>query len=632
MLACAVSALALAVLSVSPASAQFRGRVYASGLTRPLAFVQDPSNAAVQYVAQQDGLIRIIAGGSLLPSPFLDLSGVITTGGERGLLGVAFPPGYASSGRFYVTFVNSEGNLVLSRFHRSLDPLAADPASRFDLQWSTGNRYIEHPFELHYGGHLAFGADGYLYVGTGDGGEPLDSSHQAQNPSSLLGKILRLDVNVPDDDVEGSDVPAGNPFAGGGGAPEVWSLGLRNPWRFSVDDPARGGTGALVIADVGEAGFEELNYLPHGQAGRNFGWRNREGAHDFETSLPPSGPLVDPTFEYDHTVGRSITGGFVYRGSNNPSMQGRYVFGDFVRGRIWSLALSVDPASGEAVATDFRDHTADIAAGAPIAQISSFGVDAAGELYVVCLGSGTIVALDPGQLAPLPLIQIDAPAAGGTVAQPFAIAGWALDRAAATAGISTLHVWAFPATGAAPRFLGVADYGLSRPDVAAAFGAQFATTGYALLVKGLTPGAWTIAIYGWVIASGGFHAVAAVPITIRPAGVLVVDLPRPSAEVTTPFALAGWALDPAAHAGTGISTIHVWAFPADGSGPPVFVGVPPFVPRPDVAAFFGSQYGQAGYHMNVNALPPGVWDILAFAMSSVSDAFDTVGSVRVTVR
>ena len=630
VLTCAVTALVFVLAGVVPTFAQFRGRLYVSGLTRPLAFVQSPSDAGVQFIAQQDGVIRIVAGGTLLPAPFLDLSAVVVTGGERGLLGLAFPSNYATSGRFYVTFVNGEGNLVLSRFHRSLDPLVADPASRFDLQWSTGDRFIAHPFDLHYGGHLAFGADGYLYVGTGDGGEPLDASHNAQNPSTLLGKILRLDVNVSDEDPEGLDVPPGNPFAGGSGAPEVWSLGLRNPWRFTVDDPARGGTGALVIADVGEAAFEEINYLPAGIPGRNFGWRNREGAHDHDPSLPPSGPVVDPTFEYDHSFGRSITGGFIYRGSSTPSMNGRYVFGDFVRGRVWSVAMAVDPASGEAVASDFRDHTSEIAAGAAVGQISSFGVDAAGELYVVCLGTGTIVALDAVQ-ASAPLAHIDTPAAGTTVAQPFDIAGWMLDRTASTPGISTIHVWAFPAAGA-PQFLGVAAYGLNRPDVAAAFGAQFVSTGYSLPVKGLAPGNWTIMVFGWVTATQGFHVVRTVPITIRPAGVLVIDIPAPQADVSAPFALAGWAIDPAAISGTGISTIHVWAFPADGTGPPVFVGVPPFVLRPDVAAFFGSQYDQAGYHMGVSGLPPGVWDILAFAMSSVSNAFDIVNSVRVTVR
>jgi glucose/arabinose dehydrogenase len=629
-LACALSALALVLASVAPAAGQFRGRIYVSGLTRPLAFVQDPSNAGIQFVAQQDGVIRIVQGGTLLPAPFLDLSGLVGSGGERGFLGLAFPPNYASTGRFYVTFANTDGHLVLSRFHRSLDPLAADPASRFDLQWSTRHRYIEHPFELHYGGCLAFGADGYLYVSTGDGGEPHDPSHQAQNPSSLLGKVLRLDVGVSDEDPEGFDVPAGNPFAGGGGAPEVWALGLRNPWRFSVDDPARGGTGALVIADVGEDAFEEFNYEPAGRPGRNYGWRNREGAHDHDMSLPPHGPLTDPTFEYDHSFGRSITGGFIYRGSGNASMNGRYVFGDFVRGRIWSVAIGIDPGTSEATASDFRDHTSDISAGAAIGQISSFGVDAAGELYVVCLGSGTVVALQAVQL-PTPLLQIDTPSAGSSVGQPFLIAGWAIDAAASTPGISTLHLWAFPQSGA-PRFLGVATQGISRPDVAAAFGPQFGSSGYGLTVRGLAPGYWTIGVYGWVDALQGFHAAGSVPVVVRPSGMLAIDLPVSQSNVTTPFILGGWAIDPAAVSGTGISTIHVWGFPAEGTGPPVFLGVPPFVARPDVAAAFGDQYYNGGYHMGIASLPAGAWDLLVFAMSSVSNAFDTVNSVRVIVR
>ena len=585
-LKCAVSALGLLLLVASPSSAQFRGQVYVSGLSHPVAFVQDPGNASVQFVVEQDGTIRVVQGGTLLSTPFLDLSGSVATGGERGLLCLVFPPG-GGSGRFFVTFVNTDGNTVVSRFYRSAgDPLVADPATRFDLQWSTGDRFISHPEQYHYGGNLVFGADGYLYVGFGDGGEPNDASHQAQNLSKLHGKLLRINVNVDDSDPEGLDIPADNPFVGGTAAPEIWSVGLRNPWRFTLDDPARGGTGALLIADVGENAVEEIDYEPAGRGRRNYGWRNREGANEHDTSLPPAfEPLTDPIFEYDHGVGHSITGGYVYRGAAAPSLAGRYVFGDFVRGRIWSIALTIDPTSGEASASDLREHTAEINAGATVRMISSFGIDSTGELYVVNYGDGTIVALKAvtGPAAPAPVIQIDTPFAGSRVRQPFTLSGWALDATAATPGINTLHVWAFPMTGAAPQFLGVANYGIGRPDVAAFFGSQFDATGYNLSVKGLASGDWLIAVYGWVNATQNFTVVNSVLVTVEASGLLVVDLPVAFSEVGSSFQLGGWAVDLGTRLGTGVDTIHVWAFSADGSVPPRFIGVPQFVDRPDVA-------------------------------------------------
>ncbi len=630
-LKCAVAALALLLLVASPGSAQFRGQVYVSGLTHPVAFVQDPSNAAVQFVVEQGGTIRVVQGGTLLPTAFLDLSESVATGGERGLLCLSFPPGAAESGRFFVTFVNADGHTVVSRFYRSPDPLVADPATRFDLQWSTGDRFISHPESLHYGGNLVFGADGYLYIGTGDGGETNDASHQAQDLAKLHGKLLRIDVNVSDSDPEGLDIPADNPFVGSSAAPEIWAVGLRNPWRFSLDDPQRGGTGALLIADVGENATEEINYEPAGRGGRNYGWRNREGSNMHETSLPPAfEPLTDPIFEYGHATGHSITGGYVYHGSAVPSMSGRYFFGDFVRGRIWSLALTRDPFSGEATASDVREHTAEINASASVRMISSFGVDAAGELYVVNYGDGTIVALSAAQ-APAPMIRIESPAAGAVVRQPFALAGWALDATAPNAGIATLHVWAFPASGAAPQFLGVANYADNRADVAAIFGAQFGPTGYHLNVRGLAPGGWTIAVYGWVNAMQGFGVVATVPVVIEPAGIVAIDAPGNFSTVDSSFVIGGWAIDRAAPSGTGIDTIHIWAYPADGAAP-VFLGVPSFGDRPDVTAAFGAQFQGAGYGLAVTALPPGSWYIVVYAFSSVSHQFDAVGVVFVTVR
>src|SRR5262245_28945208 len=298
--------------------AQLRTRVYVTGLTTPVAFVQDPTDRDVKFIVQQDGRIRVFRGTTLLPTDFLNLASTIVSGGEQGLLGLAFPPDAATNRRFFVHFTDRGGNIVDSRFRRSGDPLVADPASRFDLRWGgpSGAAYIPHPFGNHNAGHLAFGPDGYVYIGQGDGGSADDPGNRAQTPTELLGKMLRIDVGVGDDDPVGYRIPPDNPFVGTGTRPEIWAFGLRNPWRYNFDDPARGGTGALVIADVGQNAWEEVDYEPAGRGGRNYGWRNREGAHAYIGSRPPAFlPLVDPIHEYNHSVGASITGGFVYRGS-----------------------------------------------------------------------------------------------------------------------------------------------------------------------------------------------------------------------------------------------------------------------------------------------------------------------------
>jgi glucose/arabinose dehydrogenase len=388
--------------------AQVRSRVYASGFVQPLAFVQDPADPSVQFVVQQGGRIRVVRDGVVQAADFLDLTPSVASGGERGLLGLAFPPGAASSGRFFVNFTNTAGHTVIARFRRSSNPLVADPASRFDLRWNgaSGAALIEQPFSNHNGGHLAFGPDGYLYIGLGDGGSGNDPDHLAQDRTTLLGKMLRVDVNVADSHPVGYVVPPGNPFVAGGARPEVWSFGWRNPWRYTFDDPARGGTGAMLAADVGQNRFEEVNYEPPGRGGRNYGWRNREGAHDNVTSLPPAyTPLVEPIHEYDHAVGRSITGGYVYRGSST-AIRGRYFFADFITSRVWSLALTVG-ANGEAAASDVREHTAELGGAAELANVASFGVDAAGELYLVSYARGVIlrVMLPPGAPSNLRIIR-----------------------------------------------------------------------------------------------------------------------------------------------------------------------------------------------------------------------------------
>ncbi len=382
-----------------PVHAQLQGQVYATGFQSPIAFVQDPTDRNVQFVVEQRGRIRVVHNGTIVDGDFLNLSSSVLCCGERGLLGLAFAPNYGSTGRFYVNFTNATGDTVVARFTRS-SPTLADPSSRFDLQLEGTRRSISQPYSNHNGGHLAFGPDGYLYIGLGDGGSGNDPEHRAQNPNELLGKMLRIDVNVLDNDAFGYRIPPDNPFIGASSArDEIWAFGLRNPWRYSFDDVARGGTGALVIADVGQSQREEINYEPRGASGRNYGWRNREGTRDNITSRPLAyQPATDPIFEYGRGDGISVTGGFVYRGTRlGAAHRGRYFFGDY-SGRVWSLALTLE-SSGEARASDRREHTAELGGSAVLGLISSFGVDADGEIYVVN-HSGRIIRISASVTAP----------------------------------------------------------------------------------------------------------------------------------------------------------------------------------------------------------------------------------------
>ena len=395
--------LAIVGFVVVWAQSRLRSQPYASGFTAPLAFVQDPLDRNVQFVVEQAGRIRVVRSGGVLPTDFLDLRAVVNSGGERGLLGLAFPRD-ASSGRFYVNFTDRSGDTVVARFRRSPDPVVGDLSSRFDLRFNgeSNPATIAQPFSNHNGGNLAFGPDGFLYIGLGDGGSGDDPDHRAQNPQELLGKMLRIDVNVPDTQPLGYQVPADNPFVGGrpiAARPEIWAFGLRNPWRYSFDDPARGGTGALLIGDVGQNAFEEVDYEPPGRGGRNYGWRNREGAHNNVTSRPPAYlPLIDPIHEYGRASGQSITGGYVYRGrALGQAYVGRYFFADYVQGRVWSIALTIDN-QGEARSTDLTEHTADLGGQSQLGNISSFGIDADGELYIVSLSRGVVLRV--GGLSP----------------------------------------------------------------------------------------------------------------------------------------------------------------------------------------------------------------------------------------
>ncbi len=386
-----VAVVCLLLTGAVRAEAQLRTVAYVSGLSSPIAFEPDPSDPATQYVAEQRGVIRLIRNGVLQPTPFLDISSLVLCCGERGLLGLAFPPNYGATGRFYVTYTRlGDGREVVARYTRSVNPLVAN-SQGVALRWSTGEDSIRHPFSNHNAGCLAFGPDGFLYIAQGDGGSGGDPENNAQNTSELLGKILRIDVNVPDSNSQGFVVPAGN---AGLPRPEIWSLGWRNPWKFSFDQPSRGGTGAMIVADVGQDAWEEIDYEPAGRVGRNYGWKVREGAHFYPPATSTTAPLVDPIHEYGHGEGRSITGGYVYRGVAMPTMRGRYFFADYVNRRVWSLGLRINPSTGEAspsVASDVIDHTAELGGATILGGISAFGLDAAGELYIVSHSGGAIL-------------------------------------------------------------------------------------------------------------------------------------------------------------------------------------------------------------------------------------------------
>src|SRR5262245_50901173 len=310
----------LLALDGAVASAQLQTQTIASGLGNIVGGAADPTQPGVIYVLQQSGVVLAIQGTTVLPTPFLDLRGQISSGGERGLLGIAFAPDTAS-GRVFINFTNPNGDTVVARFRRSAgNPLVADPASRFDLRWPGGARVISQPYANHTGGHLAFGPDGYLYIGLGDGGSGNDPENRAQNPGTLLGKMLRIDVNVPDSDPAGYRVPGDNPFVGGtpiAALGEIWAIGLRNPWRYSFDNPALGGTGALFIGDVGQSAREEIDAVPAGQGGQNYGWRMREGTiatPGVAPTTPAFTPLTEPMLDSGRATGITITGGYVYSG------------------------------------------------------------------------------------------------------------------------------------------------------------------------------------------------------------------------------------------------------------------------------------------------------------------------------
>jgi uncharacterized protein (TIGR03437 family) len=329
------------------------------GLQSPTMLTSARDGSGRIYVVEQQGRIRILRDGRLLDRPFLDINSKVLSGGERGLLSVAFPPGYASKGYFYIDYTDQpNGNTVVARYRITSDPELADPASEQILFTVT------QPFANHNGGMLAFSPhDGHLYIGMGDGGSAGDPQNNGQNPQSLLGKLLRMDTE------------SGNPAP----SPEIWALGLRNPWRFSFDRD----TGDLWVGDVGQDRYEEIDFQPAATgAGVNYGWRRMEGLHCYETGCSMDG-LTLPVFEYDHSQGCSVTGGYLYRGKRWPALRGWYIFADYCSGNLWALQLQNSAAAAQIVMRSGFN-------------ITSFGEDEQGELYFADAGEGAIYQLASG--------------------------------------------------------------------------------------------------------------------------------------------------------------------------------------------------------------------------------------------
>ena len=349
----------------------------ASGLDFPLYLTAPPGDLSRVFVVEKGGRIRVIRNDSLLATPFLDLTGRVSTGGEQGLLGLAFHPAYAQNRVFVVNYTDTQGDTRIATFRAGALPEVADPASERVIL------AVDQPFANHNGGMLAFGPDGMLYAGLGDGGSGGDPQGNGQSRSVLLGKILRLDI--ADDGT--ASVPADNPFAGQAGArPEIWSYGLRNPWRFSFDRA----TGDLYIGDVGQNELEEINASTDAaQFGRgaNYGWNIVEGTECFS---PSSGcdrtGLSPPVLVYGHGQGCSVTGGYVYRGSAIPSLVGHYFYADYCAGWIRSFRLAGPAPADEREWATLR----------PGGQVPSFGEDAQGELYILS-ASGTVHRIVPSQ-------------------------------------------------------------------------------------------------------------------------------------------------------------------------------------------------------------------------------------------
>ncbi|MCU0512324.1 MAG: PQQ-dependent sugar dehydrogenase [Anaerolineae bacterium] len=352
-------------LEAAPDPAQFALQPLVAGLRRPLFLTHAGDGSGRLFIMEQGGIIHVTDAQGQDQRIFLDVSALVSADAnsnaytERGLLGLAFHPDYARNGTFFINYTDRRGTSVVARYQVSAaDANSADPNSAEIILTQT------QPFPNHNGGHMAFGPEGYLYISLGDGGAAGDPLNAGQDLNTLLGKILRIDVNG----ATGYSIPADNPFVAGGGLPEIWAYGLRNVWRFSFDRA----TGDLYLADVGQNQWEEINFQAAGSpGGENYGWKGYEASTIFDQRFVAS-TVVAPVAEYEHGAnGCSVTGGYVYRGAALPALDGAYLYGDYCTGRTW---LTYRDALNAWQTMQFQDTRL---------TISSFGQDEAGELYVV---------------------------------------------------------------------------------------------------------------------------------------------------------------------------------------------------------------------------------------------------------
>ncbi len=353
------------------------------GLTNPLIITNAGDGSGRLFIGEQDGLVWIWDGNQLLPTPFLDVTAQSISGGEHGLLGLAFDPDFEVNGLLYVHYSAPDDTgdpeidnfTTISRFTvDGANPNQVDPSSETLLL-----RYPQ-PYWNHNGGAIVFGPDGFLYIGLGDGGSSGDPDNRGQNANQLLGKILRVDPqgdDFPADPDRNYSIPPGNPFVGAPGEDEIWALGLRNPWRFSFDRS----TGDLFIGDVGQNSWEEIDLEPAASpGGANYGWRCYEGNHPFNTTgCGTPDQYVSPILEYSHGQGCSVTGGYRYRGPTFPNLQGYYLYADYCTGTVWGATTDGSTWSSAPLL-------------ASLLSVSSFGEDESGELYIAdrVAGSGAV--------------------------------------------------------------------------------------------------------------------------------------------------------------------------------------------------------------------------------------------------
>jgi glucose/arabinose dehydrogenase len=338
-----------------------------NGLSAPVDLQSAPGDTNRLFIVEKTGIIRVFQGGALLPRPFLDISSRVSHGSEQGLLGLAFHPQFATNRRFYVDYTEASGDTRVVEFVANGTLDSASASEREIL-------FVDQPASNHNGGQIAFGPDGYFYVALGDGGGGGDTYQNGQNRGSLLAKILRLNVDT------GSpySIPPDNPWVGQAGTTEeTWDWGLRNPWRFSFDRL----NGDLYIGDVGQNLYEEVDYELHHSGGKNYGWNIMEGFHCYGRSTCNQTGLIAPVAEYSHQDGCSITGGYVYRGSEIPEISGVYFYGDYCTGIVRSFKID----QGKAVNAQDWSNVLRTQSGGRMEGLSSFGQDARGELYLVLL-------------------------------------------------------------------------------------------------------------------------------------------------------------------------------------------------------------------------------------------------------